>query len=305
MLQAIDYQALDNLFLAVPLWPVIALAGANLLGSIFNARQSRKNTKAQIAYQQQEAERERASNMEMWKLQTAYNSPKEQMARLQSAGLNPNLAYGSGNVAGLSADTPKGYERAGNVDFHQQQSVLGNALQAAPAVLSMYQDYKMKDTQIKIAQKENAYREALLSGRAALLAEQGELTRQRAKETALRAPYAGELAKYTLEAKEAQIEKIRQDTKALKLENQLNEMLKPYGLTSRDSALVRQIVRVMSDDNPGISALDIMLLLPTLLPGLGAAGRIFRGFSKVKKPMTKVKKPMTKVEDVVNMNYKW
>ena len=160
----------------------------------------------------------------------------------------------------------------------------------------------MKDTQIKIAQKENAYREALLSGRAALLEEQGELTRQRAKETALRAPYAGELAKYTLEAKEAQIEKIRQDTKALELENDLNEMLKPYGLTSRDSALVRQIVRVMSDDNPNISALDVMLLLPSLLPGLGALGNVFKMFRKTpgkglaRKPIRPEFKPPIKVK---------
>lgn len=268
--------------MAAPVVPWIIAGAANLIGSLFSSRQSRKNTKSQIAYQKAEAERERASNMEMWKMQTAYNSPTEQMARLQAAGLNPNLAYGSGNVAGLSADTPKGYERAGNVDFAQQKSVLGNALQTAPAVLSMYQDYKMKNAQIGIAQQENYWRTQLLNKRAVLLGEQGSLTRQKALEAGLRAPYAGEMARYTLEGKKAAIEKVREDTRSLKLENQLNTMLKPYGLTSRDSALVRQIVRVMSEDNPSISAIDVMLLLPSLLPGLGLAGKALKPLTKIK-----------------------
>lgn len=35
-------------------------------------------------------------NIEMWKMQNKYNSPKEQMARYTQAGLNPNLIYGKG-----------------------------------------------------------------------------------------------------------------------------------------------------------------------------------------------------------------
>lgn len=269
--------------MAFPLFPVIAAtAGANLLGSIFNSHQSRKNVKSQIAYQQAEAERERASNMEMWKIQAAYNSPKEQMARLQAAGLNPNLAYGSGNVAGLSADAPKGYERAGNVDFSQRQSILGNALQTAPATLSMYQDYKMKDAQIGIAQQENWWRGSMLNQKSLLLDNQSKLALARGTEIGERLPYAGQIAAYTLEGKKAAVEQVRQQTRALKLENQLNAMLKPYGLTSRDSSLVRQIVRVMSEDNPNISAIDVMLLLPSLIPGIGLAGRALKPLSKIK-----------------------
>lgn len=35
-------------------------------------------------------------NVEMWRLQNEYNSPKNQMARFTEAGLNPNLMYGKG-----------------------------------------------------------------------------------------------------------------------------------------------------------------------------------------------------------------
>jgi hypothetical protein len=37
-------------------------------------------------------------NKEMWRLQNEYNAPKQQMSRLQEAGLNPNLMYGKGTV---------------------------------------------------------------------------------------------------------------------------------------------------------------------------------------------------------------
>lgn len=37
-------------------------------------------------------------NLDMWKMQNEYNAPKQQMQRLQEAGLNPNLMYGKGTV---------------------------------------------------------------------------------------------------------------------------------------------------------------------------------------------------------------
>jgi hypothetical protein len=46
-------------------------------------------------------------NERRWHMQNAYNTPKEQMARLKEGGLNPNLIYGSGGantgVAGAMA----------------------------------------------------------------------------------------------------------------------------------------------------------------------------------------------------------
>ena len=268
--------------ITMPVIP-IAIGAASLLGSLFAARQSRKNTKDQLAYQKAEAERERASNLEMWNKQTAYNAPTEQMARLQSAGLNPNLAYGSGNVGGLSADTPKGYQRAGNVDFGQQQSYLANAVQTLPDTLSMYQDYKMKDAQINIAQAEEWWRHPLLNKKALVMDEDWKLKMARGTEIGERLPYAKELGKYNLEYKKADVQRIKAITKGQSLDNQLNELLKPYALTTRDSAAIRQIARVMAQDNPNISAIDVMLLLPSLLPGIGLAGKSLKSFRTIKK----------------------
>lgn len=57
------------------------------------------------------AEDEFKRNKEMWNLQNAYNDPSAQMQRLRAAGLNPNLVYGTGNVAGNNAGTPPKYIR--------------------------------------------------------------------------------------------------------------------------------------------------------------------------------------------------
>lgn len=41
-------------------------------------------------------------NIEFWNMQNAYNTPKAQMGRLQDAGLNPNLIYGSNANTGTA-----------------------------------------------------------------------------------------------------------------------------------------------------------------------------------------------------------
>ena len=80
----------------------IAGAAMSLIGGIGSGISARKNRKLarELAQKQQdfmsnEAEKAYQRNLEMWNKQNAYNSPSAQMARLQAAGLNPNLAYGS------------------------------------------------------------------------------------------------------------------------------------------------------------------------------------------------------------------
>ena len=47
-----------------------------------------------------------AMAMKSWQLANDYNHPIQQMERLKSAGLNPNLVYGSGSVAGNTTSAP-------------------------------------------------------------------------------------------------------------------------------------------------------------------------------------------------------
>jgi len=61
--------------------------GASLLANKLQTQQNKKL--AQYSFNK---------NVEMWKMQNAYNTPSQQMSRLMEAGLNPNLMYGKATV---------------------------------------------------------------------------------------------------------------------------------------------------------------------------------------------------------------
>lgn len=75
--------------------------------------------------------------------QNAYNEPRMQQSRMAAAGLNPNLMYGQGSPGNQSS--PNRYEaptmQPGRI------SATFEPLQI-PQVLSMYQDFRMKEAQI-------------------------------------------------------------------------------------------------------------------------------------------------------------
>lgn len=62
-------------------------------------------------------------NVEMWNMQNAYNAPKQQMSRLQEAGLNPNLMYGKGTPG--NAQTMPQYQGLETTGQMFGQSVAG------------------------------------------------------------------------------------------------------------------------------------------------------------------------------------
>lgn len=84
---------------------------------------------------------------EMWELNNAYNDPKAQMARLEAAGLNPNLVYGNGTVAGNSSSSIPKYQ-APHVQY--QAPDIGGVVQA-------YQSTRIQEAQLDNlkAQEEN------------------------------------------------------------------------------------------------------------------------------------------------------
>lgn len=81
----------------------IAMAGASLASSLFGQSKQRKENR------RAEADA-RAHNKEMWNLQNEYNHPSQQMGRLQEAGLNPNMIYGTSpsSAVGSAGDVAPG-----------------------------------------------------------------------------------------------------------------------------------------------------------------------------------------------------
>lgn len=80
------------------------------------------------------------NNVKMWNMQNEYNSPTEQMKRLQAAGMNPNLVYGGGNITGNTAGSAPQLEPAKFETgvFHPVDTRMERA-QIALAMASQYQ----------------------------------------------------------------------------------------------------------------------------------------------------------------------
>lgn len=129
--------------MAFPLAAAIG-AGVSALGSIFNfSSQNRTNkANAKLAAQQNEWNKEAATleyerNLEKWNMENEYNAPQMQRQRLVEAGMNPNLAYGSGTVANTAQaavpyrrpDAQRATMNAPQMSFDPYQAVsFGNAL---------------------------------------------------------------------------------------------------------------------------------------------------------------------------------
>lgn len=88
-----------------------AIAGAlgGLASGVLNNYYNKKAQSAQNDVQWQ-----------MWQMNNAYNSPKSVMARLEEAGVNPNLVYGNGG-ASYQATMPTASKRA-PADFNMNFS---------------------------------------------------------------------------------------------------------------------------------------------------------------------------------------
>lgn len=150
-----------------PLLPIIIAALGGLGSSAMAVGAARRNTDRTIAANRQMAEYAYSQDkqmsdlayrrdIEMWERQNLYNSPEAQMARLRSAGLNPNMVYGSGSVAGMQSGSPPSYNppafKAPDIQYRNQ------ALQI-PEVIGQYQDFQMQKAQIDNvkAQTENIH----------------------------------------------------------------------------------------------------------------------------------------------------
>lgn len=111
-------------------------------GAIYSAHVAKRNTEKTIEANKALAEYSYSKDLEMWNRQNQYNSPEAQMARMQAAGLNPNMIYGSGSsgAAGNASQMPK--YNAPTVQYNYKPIV------DIPQMLAIYQDFRMRQAQI-------------------------------------------------------------------------------------------------------------------------------------------------------------
>lgn len=222
-----------------------------LFGYLGQKRQNKHNLKL--------ARDARDHDVNMWNLQNEYNTPGMQMQRLTEAGLNPHLMYGQGNTGNASAPQKAPVPEVGNELTSLSQ------MSAAP-VLSMYQDWRVKNAQI-----ENLNANADATRQNATLTALRQLTQGYINQKhSIQLPWVDlqERNKTNIGSNRAEQENIKsrylyntlpemtkqvmlrnnlleQQTRHHQLENQFNQELKPYGMRSSDPLLMRLIMHVL------------------------------------------------------------
>lgn len=134
-------------------FPIAAVvAGASALGSsLIGASSNKKINQQNLQYNKEMYQRQYDDNLKLWNMSNNYNAPQEQMKRLQEAGLNPNLIYGSGGQTGGTA-SPASAPSAGNMDFKPTAIDLPRA---AGTAFDKYFDYQVKNAQLDNLKAQN------------------------------------------------------------------------------------------------------------------------------------------------------
>lgn len=73
-------------------------SGLDFIGNAVNAISTGVQNRKNRNFAKGMYERQKQDAIDFWNMQNAYNSPEQQMQRLRSANLNPNLMYGKGTV---------------------------------------------------------------------------------------------------------------------------------------------------------------------------------------------------------------
>lgn len=113
------------------------IAGAAALGSAaVGAVSTGKMNKRAVNYAREAWEKQGQRDIQYYNMQNAYNDPSAQMQRLKDAGLNPNLVYGSGDVANTTKAPTAGNAPVPDlkaIDLSGAAGIVGNALSAQQA----------------------------------------------------------------------------------------------------------------------------------------------------------------------------
>ena len=149
---------------------------SSAIGAIGNFFTGGASARKQYKYQSKLMDKQNQQQIDFWKMNNEYNTPFNQRARLEQAGLNPDLMYGgSGNM--YQSQMPGAASgSAPNVDYGSFSDNLRFAMQA-----------QVMDAQVSKIEHENR----LLAEQALSQAQQRELWAVQAKEAWVRAEHQG------------------------------------------------------------------------------------------------------------------
>lgn len=185
----------------MPIPLAIIAAGMAAAGQGLNAGLQAGANQAQIAHQWKMYKQQRADSLADFAMVNEYNDPKQQMARLKGAGLNPNLVYQNGAT-----------HDAGAVRSASPASVNLKAPEFAPeSVLGAYQNAQLQAAQTDNLKAQNTQ----IVNDAVLKSAQTAATLESAAKTAQERQQAGELFQTTLQGAQANLRKTNIETDIL------------------------------------------------------------------------------------------
>jgi len=273
-------RSLNKNAMPLPLLPLI-VGGAALASTATNALTGANANKKNRAFQEQMYERQKNDNLAQWNLQNNYNSPQEQMKRLQEAGLNPNLVYGSGGqTGGTAAPIPK----ADVGSYSHQPAQVDLAGPAAQSFMT-HADLQIKNAQLDNLKAQNtdiinsamlkaAQTMSTVSGgektqfQTQFLKDTAHITRAFMAEQANKMHYdqyqsqsaattADEKNQLTLQKLKSEISNIQDSGKQTRLRNALLEIetdLRKQGFNPNDPIYIRMISRILSSQGLDITS---------------------------------------------------
>ena len=155
-----------------------AISGA--IGAIGNLFTGGMSARKQYKYQSKLMDKQNQQQIDFWKMNNEYNTPFAQRARLEQAGLNPDLMYGGSGSVAQSQMPGAAAGSAPNVDYGDTSGAFANGIRLA-------QQASLIDAQVSKIEAENK----LLAEQALSQAEQRELWKAQATDAWLRAEHQG------------------------------------------------------------------------------------------------------------------
>lgn len=257
--------------------PIIPIAAGLVSQGINAATTDNANTKNRD-FQREMYERQKSDNLANWNLSNEYNSPQAQMQRLQAAGLNPNLIYGSGGQTGGTA-SPMAAPDRGSYSHQPIQTDL-----ATP--FASFTDTAIKNAQLDNlkAQNTDIVNSAILKGAQtiatltgsentkfktdflrdtqhitrAFMAEQANKMHYDQYQSQSAASVADEKNQLSISSLKQNLDNMKQTGQTIKLRNALMEIeqdMRKQGIQPNDPIYMRMISRLLADQGVNINQL--------------------------------------------------
>lgn len=139
------------------MWPAIIGAVGGIASGLINNGYSQANAAQSFQNQKELMRLQNQYSRQNWALENAYNTPKAQMERLRSAGLNPNLIYGNGasglQSGSVSSPTAPSAPMAQTVPFENPMSSAVEAAQGIAAAKKVKSEGIARDIENQYLEK--------------------------------------------------------------------------------------------------------------------------------------------------------